>query len=65
MKDMPVKDYLKDRDASMELVRSIRQYYARVERSPKVWVEETRIPYGGKERKLYSVRSDIVMRVPK
>lgn len=60
-----VPDYLGNYFASLRLVDNIRQHYARLNLSPKVWVEEVEYPgIGGKTMHFYQVRSSIRMKAP-
>lgn len=58
-------DYYYDWNASQKLLSTLKAYYAGSLRPPKFWIEESFVMYGGKMRKTYSVKSSIVMRVPK
>ena len=57
-------DYIYSREESLRLIERLRAYYGRLEVSPKFWLEEAVIPYGQRNKTMYSVRSNILMRCP-
>lgn len=59
------KDYCYDREANYQLLDNLRAFYAGSLRPPKFWIDEDSYrDGGGKVRKCYMIRSNIVMRTP-
>ena len=57
-------DFILDKEANYRLLDNLNAFYAGTLRPPKFRLESEFVNYGGKPRLYYSIRSNIVMRVP-